>query len=323
MERAPASSTAFARGRNVLIVCTLALGLLLPVLRSAHRHTDAWAPRHRVTDEIKYLPTGRLLKAASLGYGPLMADMLWARTVLLFGKNMGQADTDWYAWVFHMIDLATDLDPDFKAAYKYGGLMLRVEGDFIDQSSLIYQKGMVHLPDDHYLPFFIAMNYYEYKDDRQTAAEYMEIAAKCGTGPAYLPNLAASLKSETGDPRESLMFLEEQLRGTPEDMEHHRTSIEVKIFETRYEIVLGQVQVAVEEYRRRTGDLPAHPADVVGAGIELPADPLGGQWVYHPSPGEELGTVWSSAYCDVFGELSREHGMGRPVPVGCMNAGDW
>lgn len=323
MARPPASSTAFARGRVVALCCVLVLAVLLPIIGSAHRHADAWAPRHRVTDEIRYLPTGRLLKAASLGYEMLVADMLWARTTLLFGKNFEQQDKDWYAWVFHMIDLATDLDPEFKAAYKYGGLMLRVEGEFIDQSSLIYQKGMVALPDNHYFPFFIAMNYYEYKEDRQTAAEYMEIAAKCGTGPAYLPSLAASLRTETGDPREALMFLEEELRTIPPDQEQLRTTVEVKIFETRYLIVLQDVQRMVEEFRRQTGDLPARPGDVLEIGLTLPEDPLGGVWVYNPSPEVEIGTCWSSAYCRVFGQMAREHGLGRQVPIGCEDSREW
>jgi tetratricopeptide (TPR) repeat protein len=317
-----ASSTAFARGRAVAITCVLLLAVLVPVLRSAHRHTDAWAPRHAVTDEIRYLPTGQLLKAASMGYETLVADMLWARTTLLFGKNFEQEDTDWYAWVFHMIDLATDLDPEFKAAYKYGGLMLRAEQDFIDQSSLIYQKGMVALPENHYFPFFIAMNYFQYKDDRATAADYMEIAARCGTGPAYLPSLAASLRTEVGDPREALMFLEEELRAVPADEEALRTAVEVKIFETRYEIALQDAQGMVEQYRRQTGSLPASPADVVELGLVLPEDPLGGVWAYNPSSKMEIGTVWSSARCRVFTSLSREHGLGRSTPVGCEDSGE-
>ena len=46
-----ASSTAMAQGRNVVIVGALVIALLVPVLLSAHRHTDAWSPRHRVVDD--------------------------------------------------------------------------------------------------------------------------------------------------------------------------------------------------------------------------------------------------------------------------------
>ena len=79
------------------MICVLLALLLAPVLRSAHRHTDAWAPRHRVTDEIKFLPTGDALKASSLGYELLVADILWTRTTLMFGKNYDRQDHGWYA----------------------------------------------------------------------------------------------------------------------------------------------------------------------------------------------------------------------------------
>ncbi len=285
-------------------VAALLAAVLVPLIASAHRHTDAWAPREPVTEEIKYLPTGSALKAASLGYEVFVADMLWIRTTLLFGKHVGEADTDWYAWVFHMIDLATDLDPEFKAAYKYGGGMLRY-GGFIDQSNLVYSKGMHHRPDVWELPFGIGMNYYEYKEDRGTAAPYIAQAAHSG-GPFYLRNLSASLQTESGRLEEALMFLETDLDNLPEWQKDARKAVEVKIFETRYLIARRDAEAALVEVRRRTGDLPEAPTDV-----PLPADPLGGVWQWDPDPDVEVGTLISSRYCEVFAELADEYGLGR------------
>lgn len=292
-----------------------------PVLKSAHRHTDAWTPRAEVTDEIKYLPTGRALSAASLGYQPLLADLLWVRTVLLFGKNYESDNDDWYSWVFHMIDLATDLDPDFKAAYKYGGTMLRVDGVLVDQSSLIFAKGAANRPDVWEFPFGIAMNYFMFKEDRELAAHWMERAARVGNGPFYVHNLAASLKSESGDLDAALLFLQTDLETIPPSQPRARTAVEVKIFETRYLIAVRDAGRAVQEFRRQTGDLPAKPADVASAGLTLPADPLGGRWTWDLSPEVEIGTVTSSDYCDVFTAVAKEHGLGRLHFQGCVTAG--
>lgn len=310
------STSAFHRLRLTL-ACALLLGLLAPLIGSAHRHTDAWAPRHEVTDEVRYLPTGRLLRAASLGYEMLFADVLWARTTLLFGKNVYRPDRRWYAWLFHMIDLSTDLDPRFKAAYKYGGLMLRFDGVFVDQSSLIFQKGMVGRPDLWDFPFGIAMNYFMHKKDRETAARYMEMAARMDGSPFYLRNLAASLHSESGDLESALAFLQEELRSLPEDRPELRSAVQVKIRETEYLIARRDATRVVEEYRRRAGDLPARPQDVSGMGLSLPVDPLGGAWDWDPDPEAEIGTVWSSEWCSVFSAIAQEHGLGRRIPFGC------
>ncbi len=310
-------STAFSQGRGVALVCAALLLAAAPVLRSAHRHTDAWAPRSDLTQEIKYLPTGRALTAASLGYEPLLADLLWVRTVLLFGKNYASEDDDWYSWVFHMCDLATDLDPDFKAAYKYGGTMLRVDGAFIDQSSLLFAKGATHRPDIWEFPFGIAMNYFMFKKDRETAALWMERAALTGDGPFYVRNLAASLKSEAGDLDAALLFLQQDLENIPPSQDKARTAVEVKIFETVYLIAVRDAGHVLQEFRRATGDLPADPSEVVTAGLQLPADPLGGRWTWDPDPEAEIGTVISTRYCEVFKELAETHGLGRMSYAGC------
>ncbi|MCP4869676.1 MAG: hypothetical protein GY898_13265 [Proteobacteria bacterium] len=313
-----ASSTAMAQGRNVVIVGALVIALLVPVLLSAHRHTDAWSPRHRVVDEVKYLPTGRALKATSLGYEQFVADMLWIRTTLLFGKRYASQDHDWYSWVFHMIDLATDLDPEFKAAYKYGGTMLRSEGVFIDQSSLIFGKGMVHRPDLWELPFGIGMNYFMFKDDRETAARYIAMAAKTGKGPFYLRNLAASLQSDSGDLDSALIFLQTDLESIPESQKKAREAVEVKIIELKYLIARRDAMDVVTEFRRLTGDLPENPADVASRGLELPRDPFLGQWTWDPDPKMEVGTLISTNYCEVFTQLAREHGLGRLTFASCQ-----
>lgn len=312
------SSTAAAQGRTVAIAGVLIILLLIPVLNSAHRHTDAWAPRHRVVDEVQYLPTGKALKATSLGYEQFVADMLWIRTTLLFGKRYASQDHDWYSWVFHMIDLATDLDPEFKAAYKYGGTMLRSEGVFIDQSSLIFGKGMRHRPDLWELPFGIGMNYFMFKDDRQTASHYIAIAAQTGNGPFYLRNLAASLQSDTGDLDSALIFLETDLGSIPESQKQAREAVEVKIIELKYLIARRDAMEVITEFRRATGNLPDSPGDVASIGLTLPPDPLLGEWTWDRDPELEVGTVISTNYCEVFTELARKHGLGRLTFASCQ-----
>jgi len=312
------SSTAASQGGKVALIGALVVALLVPLLASAHRHADAWAPRARVTEEVKYLPTGKALKATSLGYGQFLADILWIRTTLLFGKRYASEDHEWYAWVFHMIDLATDLDPEFKAAYKYGGTMLRSEGVFIDQSSLIFGKGMKHRPDLWELPFGIGMNYFMFKDDRETAAIYISLAAQTGKGPFYLRNLAASLQSDSGDLDSALIFLETDLENIPESQSQARQAVEVKIIELHYLVARRDAMAIVTDFRRLTGNLPATPAEVSASGFALPRDPLGGAWMWDPDPALEVGTVISTNYCEVFTKLARDHGLGRLTFASCQ-----
>jgi hypothetical protein len=298
-----------------VLVAILVLAVGIPWLGSAHRHCDAWAPRSSAQDDIAVLPTGEFIQVVSLGYDSLLADILWVRATTLFGTRFGSPDTQWYSWLYHMVDLATDLDPDFRAAYKYGGIMLRVNGIFVDQSSLIFQKGMRAQPEEWYFPFAIAMNFYMHRDDRALAAQYLSTAATKEGGPFYLRNLTASMYSDSDQLEAALIFLEEEHRSMRDPKA--RRAVEIKIIEVQYLIGQRDAAAAITEFRRTTGDLPRQPADVASAGMTLPADPLGGSWVWDTSGEAELGDIRSSRYCEVFTPLSEEAGLGRITLWGC------
>ena len=301
------------RALRALTPAIVLLAILVGLIHAGHRHTEAWAPRARAADEIRFLPSGKALSLAALGYEQLLADLLWTRAVLMFGENFGEGgDNDWYTWLYHMMDLATDLDPGFKAAYKYGGTMLRVDGVFVDQSSILFSKGSHNMPNEWYFPFGIAMNYFIVKENRVLAAKYMRRAASLPDGPFYLRNLAASLLDETQGLENALAFLVEELRVVPEG--NARKAIEVKIFETKYQIGVRDAEEVIATYRRTTGALPRQPGDVGAAVLTLPPDPLGGTWVWSDDLEAPPGSLRSTAYYDVFSKLSQETGLGPFQP---------
>ncbi len=298
-----------------MIVAILVLCVAVPWLSSAHRHCDAWAPQMSRADEVAFLPTGEFIKGAALGYDALLADVFWVRASTMFGTRFGDDDQQWYSWLYHMVDLATDLDPDFRAAYKYGATMLRVNGVFVDQSSLIFQKGMRALPDEWYFPFGIAMNFYLHRNDRALAAEYLAQAVATGNGPFYLRNLTASMLSDSDQLGTALVFLEEERRVVRD--EKARTAVDIKILEVRYLLERQRASAVVAEFRRSTGSLPSEPPGVAAQGFELPPDPLGGVWTWDHSEEAEVGEVRSSRYCEVFTPLAEEAGLGRISLWGC------
>lgn len=283
--------------------------VLCGLVRSGHRHVEAWAPPEAASQSIQFLPSGKALGLVAMGYDEFLADLLWVRTTILFGDRFGQdEDLDWYSWLYHMMDLATDLDPQFRAAYKYGGIMLRVDGVFVDQSTMMFAKGMHAMPDEWYFPFGVAMNYFMYKGDRRLAGPYMQRAALAGEGPFYLRNLAASLMDGTRDLEVALAFLEEEMANLQDGPA--KNAVRVKIVETQYLIAERDAGRVISEYRRRNGRLPAEPKAVLEAGFELPADPLGGTWIWNRDPKAEFGSVHSSNYYTEFGRLARESGLG-------------
>ena len=293
------------RARDLIVglamLSTLGVGIHL-----AHRNTDAWTPRIGAAEATRFLPSGKALRAASLGYEPLVADLLWVRATMMFGEHYGaDGDRRWYGWLYHLVDLATDLEPDFRAAYKYGAGMLRANGVFVEQSSLLFQKGMRGVPDEWYFPMGIAMNAFMYRDDKETAARYMRQAASLPGAPFYLRNLAASLLTDSNQLDTALAFLREELRNLPPG--NARTAVKVKIFETEYLKVKARAEEVVADWRRRTGHYPTDPDEL---GEALPPDPLGGRWEWDLAPDADIGQLRSSAWQERFKAVCEETGLG-------------
>ncbi len=292
---------------------TFALLGLSALIGSAHRHVDAWAPVVPATEESRFLPSGRFLGVASLGYRAIAADLLWIRAVMLFGDRIGRSeDSDWYGWLYHMVDLATDLDPEFRIAYKYGGIMLRLGETFVDQSSMIFAKGHEALPQEWYFPSGIGMNYYLHKGESpetaEVAARYIKEASVLPGAPFYLRNFAATLLSKSADPAHALEFVVGELADAPPGKA--RDAMTVKKVELEWEVARFAAERVIESCATRWSERPKSPQDALDRGCELPSDPFGGSWVWDLDRGSQW-SLTSSRYEAVMEGLSVKYGLGR------------
>ena len=258
--------------RVFLAVGVITLLALPPLVHNVHRSALAYRPRHDLEQRILYLPSGELLAPACLGFDGMVADLLWIRAIMYFGSHHDMTeDENWYVWLYCMIDLVTDLDPDFISPFKYGGLMLHLQSDWVEPANLLMAKGMNHNPDEWFFPFTLAMNYYS-REDYERAAEYAQMAAVLPDAPFYLPNLAASMLNDTDREEVSLQFLKERY-STALD-EKMRDAIYVKIQETLFEIAKRDLDVARGQYRDERGREAQDLTELVPQYIaEIPDDP--------------------------------------------------
>ena len=76
-----------------------------------------------ILKEALYIPSAKVLKAMSLGYTGLMADLYWTRVVQYFGgKHHQQAEE--YKLLAPLLEITTTLDPHLLVAYEYGAIFL-------------------------------------------------------------------------------------------------------------------------------------------------------------------------------------------------------
>jgi tetratricopeptide (TPR) repeat protein len=226
--------------------------------------------------ELSYLPKGKYLKVAVLGYRHLAADLIWLKAVQYFGDMKQTAGG--FRWAYHATDVVTDLDPEFVMAYQAGGTILGVWSGLMDESIALLKKGMRHNPNDWRFPFLIGYDYFYELCDPANGAKYFQLASTLPNAPTYLARLAARLSVEAGDPDAAMEFLA-RFRGQVAD-QRLRDALDLRMKEVLVERDVRQLEDAVRQFRTRIGRLPLRIEELVEHKIihTLPIEPFGGHY---------------------------------------------
>jgi tetratricopeptide (TPR) repeat protein len=181
----------------------------LVLLVAASRGVEGLAQKKHPL-EVLYLPSGQFVEQASLGYRDLAADLLWFRMVQYYGGyRMGENDIALFA---HLVDVVTDLDPQFVYAYVFGALIIAQDLGQFEQGMGFLEKGVRNNPDDWWLPFELGFLNYVYARDYPKALSYFEKAARLpGAGPQSA-RFAAFVAAKAGYVETSVAMWQELAR---------------------------------------------------------------------------------------------------------------
>lgn len=252
---------------TALLLLTISIGVRLDL---AQRHDM----RTTIREELRLLPHGEVLRPLLLGYHHAAADLLWLKAVQVLGeREVRQAD---YAWLAHVLDVVTTLDPHYVYAYDMGGVVLAELAGQVEWSNRLLTKGMAANPDAWRLPFQAGFNAFFHERDYLRAANYMAQAARLPGRPAYVPELAARLYVEGHQPTVALAFLE-----TIADETHDgplRAALERRKAEVIVERDLDHLTAAVQLYREQAGRWPQSLEQLLETRVlaDLPVEPFGG-----------------------------------------------
>ncbi len=113
-------------------------------------------------------------------------------------------------WVFQMLDVISDLQPNFEAAYLDGATMLSVMVDDRVGAQEIFHKGLKIYPDDWNLLYRSA---YHELFEMQNPEEAQRLLIRAGQrgAPAWVYSLAAKLYTRQGQGAFALSILEQVL----------------------------------------------------------------------------------------------------------------
>lgn len=239
------------------------------------------AALHQEGDDL-VLRSGPMLKAMSLEYAPLAADLYWTRVVQYYGDKRARHDPN-LDMLWPLLDVTTTLDPNLIPPYRFGSTFLaepRPRGaDRPDLAVEFLQRGIRANPDEWRLYEDLGFVYYfNARDSGKASAAFLEGSRNPKAG-IWMKILAAKI-AEQGQTRETSTFLWNEIYNSAANNDVKQNALtHLRLLKAQADCeALDQV---IAEYAKRTGHAPTDMGDLVRAGLlpQVPVDPLEYQYV--------------------------------------------
>jgi tetratricopeptide (TPR) repeat protein len=273
----PASRWNGRRGLALLSIGALLLAALL------QGRFDARAAAQDDVDPMLYLPSGKYLKVASLGFDEILADLIYLWSIQYYGNYSIE---DRYLYLEHIYDqVVSELDPHYLDPYLIGSLIMNLEAGDPEQALRLLDKGIGHNPDRWILAFEAGFLCYNDLGDYARAATYFEQALRSPDVHPLVRRLHAEMYNRAGNKRTSLREWAE-IYETSDD-EYVREIAWKHVRDLKVEIDLADLQDAIALYQVRFGAWPRHLDALRREGLveSVPHDPDGNDYRYDPRTG--------------------------------------
>src|ERR1700681_3562488 len=174
------------------------------------------------------LRSGKLVKAMSLEYAPLLADFYWTRVVQYYGIKRVQKEANLDS-LWPLLDITTTLDPHLIIAYRFGATFLseappRGAGR-PDLAVQLIERGIRANPD--YWRFYEDLGFVYYTDmqDYRQASQAFLQGSKNPSAQIWMKTMAANIASE-GDSLGTSTFLWKEIYDSAADPSVKKNALE-------------------------------------------------------------------------------------------------
>jgi len=227
---------------------------------------------HQEKDDL-VLRSGPLLKALSLEYAPLIAELYWTRVVQYYGNKHASQQAN-LELLWPLLDVTTTLDPHLTVAYRFGSMFLSEpppDGAGMPQRAIeLMQRGIRENPNNwRFYEDLGFIYYFELKDYPKAAQAFLEGSTQPGA-MVWMKAFAARI-SEKGETQETSVLLWSEIYNSTSDPSIKRNAqIHLQLLRARGDC--EQLDKIAAEYEKRTGQHPRNMRDLVNAGL-LPGQP--------------------------------------------------
>ena len=235
-------------------------------------------------DEL-VLRSGKLVKAMSLEYTPLLADFYWTRVVQYYGEKRARHDPN-FELLWPLLDLTTTLDPNLLVAYRFGSTFLSEPSPrgagHPELGIALLERGIKANPD--YWRFYEDLGfiyYFELKDYAKASAAFEE-GSKHPDAQIWMKVMAAKIAAE-GESLQTSVFLWREVYETTKDPQVKENALmHLRLLQVQEDC--RQLDALADEFQKRRGRRPTRMGELIQSGLlpRAPADPMGYPYVFGP-----------------------------------------
>ena len=275
---------------TILLLLVLPLGFT-GIWRLQHSIDPQLEALHEEQDEV-VLGSGKVMKALSLEYAPLMAEIYWTRVVQYYGSRHERADRLDSLWP--LLDLATTLDPNLLPAYRFGSTFLaeaKPAGAGQPEKAIeLIQRGIKENPEYWRLYQDLGNVYYfALKDNEKASKAYLDGSNVAGAA-SWMKLMAARIV-ERGDTRDTSRYLWTEIFQSSQDPSI-KENAKVHLILLKVDDDLDQLNALLDEFAKKAGRRAENMRDLIDVGMlpGLPGDPEGFAYVVGSSGKAELNS---------------------------------
>ncbi len=232
---------------------------------------------------IIYLPSGKYLKAATFGYAPLAADLIYIWAIQYY-SNM--AIEDRFTYLERIFSIIAELDPRWTDPYEVGALLANIEAGDPRLALKILDLGAEKNPGAWVFPFEAGhIAQMTLKDFALAEAYYAKCMALPGS-PPFVSRLRANAIYHKGDLKSAWETWLGIYNSAPD--EETKKIASNHLYRVKATADLGAISEALAAFKAARGRFPASLDDLVRAGLlaALPRDLDGKDYVYDPESGQ-------------------------------------
>lgn len=226
------------------------LGIWIGAQRATDRVRDTWPAAY----PLLFLPNGRYLSAASLGFRVVLADVIYLWSIQYYGHRRTPEGRR-YLWQIYTT--IADLDPRFIDAYTTGALVMASDMSDPQMAIELLDRGIERNPDDWVLPLDAGWYSYMSIEDYETAERYYALAAQKPGAPPWVARLRAHMVVERGDLLSAIVLWEEIRDEAEAKGDEGSAAIAGQRVPDLYsQYAIGEIEAAIQRFEAEHGRLP-------------------------------------------------------------------